>query len=546
MSIHKLKLGLIAVAITMVASLTVGQPVAATTAVGPIPSQQDFVVQQYLDFLSRNPESPGLDYWTSQLQAGVSPGALVEALALSQEFQGTVAPIVRLYYAHFLRAPRYQGITYWAQIMRQGATITAISDEFVKSQEFQNRYGALSDTEYVQLVYANVLGRPPEAKGLQFWLDQMRNGLTRGGLMVEFSNSAEYRKIIDPRVQATMLYVGMLRRAPDAKGLNYWSGVIGGGTSYAQVIAGFLASNEYARRMNAIFVEQHPLSGVAAREALSRPALAVKIDNHPNARPQKNIDRADLIYEEMVEYNLTRLIAVFHSDMPDVVGPVRSIRTSDIDILAQLNTPLLSASGANSGVLAAVGQADLVNVNAIEAGRAYFRAAGLSAPHNLFARTDDLYAAAAGRGGTPPPLFSYRAPGSSVVGGVPIVGVGVNFGRTYVDFQWDASVGGWKRWQDGTPHITQRGVRLAPNNVVVLEMTYGVSPADNNSPEVQSIGSGNAFVFTNGQIVFGTWSRSAASQPIAILDANNNPIALTPGNTMIELAPPGTITIRQG
>jgi hypothetical protein len=296
--------------------------------------------------------------------------------------------------------------------------------------------------------------------------------------------------------------------------------------------------------MDGIYVESHPLSGVATRSAATRTALAVKIDNHNDARPPMNIDQADVIYEEMVEYNLTRLIAVFHSDIPDVVGPVRSIRTSDIDILDQLNTPLLSASGANSGVLAAVAGADLVNVNAIVAGSAYFRDNSLRAPHNLFTRTADLYEFAGGQGGTPPALFTYRERDEAPVGGVPAIGVNVNFGRTVADFSWDPVAQGWARLQDGTPHVTRTGLQLAPENVVVLEMVYGVSPADAQSPEVESIGTGNAYIFTAGQVVFGTWSRTASSDPIVIMDQDGAPIALTPGLTMVELAPPATITIR--
>ena len=159
-------------------------------------------------------------------------------------------------------------------------------------------------------------------------------------------------------------------------------------------------------------------------------------------------------------------------------------------------------------MLAAVAQADLVNVNAIVAGRSYFRDPGLNAPHNLFARTADLYSFADGRGGTPPALFTYREPDTLPAGGVPAVGVTVDFGRALIDFQWDATKEAWMRRQNGTPHVLQSGRQLGFENVVVLQMTYGVSPADAQSPEVESIGSGNAYVFSKGQIVYGSWSRA--------------------------------------
>ncbi len=512
--------------------------------IGFLPTPEDFVTQQYEDFLGRSPDAGGLSYWANLVGDGLEPSAMVEAMALSPEFEGVMAPIVRLYYAHFLRPPDYAGMTYWAGVARGGWSMEKISEEFVLSNEFRTAYGSLTDEQYVQQVYLNVLSRSADAGGLAYWSGQLAGGLTRGELMVAFSDSPEYRKLIGSKVLATMLYVGMLRRAPESSGLDYWAGVIDANTPYRNVIAGFLGAGEYGNRMNGIFTSVNPLTGVPSRQGNTHAALAVKIDNVNPARPQTNIDRTDLVYEEMVEGRLTRLIAVFHSDIPDVVGPVRSICTTDFDILAQLNTPLLSASGANAGVLAGVASADLVNVNALAAGGAYFRSSSRRAPHNMYTRPADLYAAANGAGGRPPQLFTYRAPGVAPVGGTSSSGVGIEFGLTTAEFTWSGSERGWLRTQDGTAHVTSDGTRLAPQNVVVLEVDYGASSVDANSPHAHTVGSGPAYVYTAGQLVTGTWSRTAADQPIKIKDGQGREIGLTRGQTFIELAPPGSIRLR--
>lgn len=512
--------------------------------VGFLPTPEDFVTQQYEDFLGRSPDAGGLSYWANLVGDGLEPSAMVEAMALSPEFEGVMAPIVRLYYAHFLRPPDYAGMTYWAGVARGGWSMEKISEEFVLSNEFRTAYGSLTDEQYVQQVYLNVLSRSADAGGLAYWSGQLAGGLTRGELMVAFSDSSEYRKLIGSKVLATMLYVGMLRRAPESSGLDYWAGVIDANTPYRNVIAGFLGAGEYGNRMNGIFTAVNPLTGVPSRQGNTHAALAVKIDNVNPARPQTNIDRTDLVYEEMVEGRLTRLVAVFHSDIPDVVGPVRSIRTTDFDILAQLNTPLLSASGANAGVLAGVASADLVNVNALAAGGAYFRSSSRRAPHNMYTRPADLYAAANGAGGRPPQLFTYRTPGVAPVGGTSSPGVGIEFGLTTAEFTWSGSERGWLRSQDGTAHVTSDGTRLAPQNVVVLEVDYGASSVDANSPHAHTVGSGTAYVYTAGQLVTGTWSRTAANQPIKIKDGQGREIGLTRGQTFIELAPPGSIRLR--
>lgn len=519
-------------------------PAAAEEAVGHLPTAEDFVTQQYEDFLGRGPDASGLAYWSDLVRDGVEPSSLVEAMATSAEFEGVVAPLVRLYFAFFDRPPDYDGLTYWTGRIRDGVTLEQVAQQFVLSSEFQLTYGALADGAYVNLVYGNVLDRPADPGGQTYWVELLAGGLQRGELMVAFSDSAEYRQVIGPRVKATMLYVGMLRRAPEGDGLDYWAGVVGGETPYRNVIAGFLGAAEYGDRMERIYDEVDPLTGVRTKAAPNRSALAVKIDNVDSARPQTAIDRADLVYEEKVEGNLTRLIAVFHSDLPTVVGPVRSVRTTDIDVLAQFNRPLLAASGANPGVLAVVAGANVVNVNAIEAGGAYYRSGSKRAPHNLFVRTTDLYVAANSQGGIPPQIFSYREPALPPSASVASNGVDVNFGSASIGFRWSASKRGWLRSQNGSAHKVSGGQQLAPKNVVVLEVPYGVSSIDAQSPEAHTVGSGPAWVFTAGQVVAGSWSRSAANQPIALFDGVGAPVALTRGQTFIELAPPGSITVR--
>jgi len=518
-------------------------PASADDSVGPLPTAEDFVTQQYEDFLGRAPDDGGLSYWTNLVRNGAEPSGLVEAMATSDEFEGTIAPLVRLYFAFFDRAPDYDGLLYWTDQIRSGVTLRQVAQQFVLSAEFQAAYGSLDDDGYVDLVYRNVLGREADADGSAYWSGQLRAGLQRGALMVAFSDSTEYRRFIDSKVKATMLYIGMLRRAPDDAGLDYWADVIDG-NSYRGVIAGFLGAAEYANRMDRIYDETQPLTGVATRAVADRPALAVKIDNVDGARPQGAIDRADLVYEEKVEGSLTRLIAVFHADVPGAVGPVRSVRTTDIDILSQFDTPLLAASGANPGVLAEVAGADLVNVNAIEAGGAYYRVSSKRAPHNLFARTADLYAAAGDRGGRPPQLFTYRDRDQSPANSTATTGVDIDFGSTDVSFRWSASAKGWVRSQNGSAHVVIGGARLAPENVVVLEVPYGTSSIDAESPEAETVGLGRAWVFTAGQLITGVWSRGAADEPITIVDTDGDPIGLTPGQTFVELAPPGSVTVR--
>lgn len=208
-----------------------------------------FALQQYRDFLGREGDAGGINFWTTQINtAAQTRGQMVENFFNSAEFQSTGAPVTRLYFAYFLRIPDYGGLTFWTNSFRQGNSLANISQAFATSQEFVNRYGALSNDQFVDLVYQNVLGRPADAGGKSFWLGQLNGGTTRGAMMLGFSESPEYVNTIRNSVYVTMMYTGMLRRSPDQGGFDFWKGYLGGGNSGLALINGFLASSEYRTR----------------------------------------------------------------------------------------------------------------------------------------------------------------------------------------------------------------------------------------------------------------------------------------------------------
>jgi hypothetical protein len=209
-----------------------------------------FGTQQYRDFLSREADADGLNFWMTSINAGYyTRPQMIEQFFGSAEFQGTIAPVARLYFAYFLRIPDYGGLQFWIQQYRAGMPLATISQNFATSAEFTGRYGSLSNAQFVTQVYQNVLGRAPDAGGLAFWLGQLNSGaMNRGAVMIGFSESPEYRGVIANEVYVTMMYSGMLRRAPDAGGFSFWVSYLDGGSSGLALINGFLASPEYRGR----------------------------------------------------------------------------------------------------------------------------------------------------------------------------------------------------------------------------------------------------------------------------------------------------------
>ena len=207
-----------------------------------------FAMQQYRDFLGREGDAAGIVSFTSYVNGGGSRAAVIEGFFGSPEFQGTGSPVVRLYFAYFLRIPDYGGLTFWMDYFRAGHSLIEISNAFAGSQEFISRYGTLTNDQFVDLVYQNVLNRPADASGKAYWLGQLNAGMTRGEMMTGFSESAEFQSAIFSETYVTMMYVGMLKRAPDSGGFNFWVNYLDQGNSGQALINNFLVALEYHNR----------------------------------------------------------------------------------------------------------------------------------------------------------------------------------------------------------------------------------------------------------------------------------------------------------
>ena len=287
-----------------------------------------------------------------------------------------------------------------------------------------------------------------------------------------------------------------------------------------------------------------PLTGLAVTDSsiASRPALAVKIDNHPIARPQTGLNKADIVFEENVE-GTTRFIAVFHSEGSDPVGPIRSGRTQDIDLLLSFNKPLFAWSGGNASVTRAVNSSALVNVgqSASKGKGGYFRSPYKKVPHNLYAQTKDLWTLAPEGAGPPPVQFTFRGDSDArPATSTPLDGAKVTMTGLKVYWKWDAGQNNFVRSTENSrrqlePHVSD-DVQVNAKNVIVFYATYERSAADKNSPHAVTVGKGTGFVLTNGGLIEMKWERANAQSPFIFTDTAGAVIRMTPGRTWIEVS----------
>jgi hypothetical protein len=270
--------------------------------------------------------------------------------------------------------------------------------------------------------------------------------------------------------------------------------------------------------------------------SLTRPALWVKIENTPEARPQMGLDMADVVYEQVTEGGITRFISLFNSQIPDVVGPIRSTRAMDSDVAAPLGGVFAYSGGIPQSV-GLINQAPVAAINETAAGPAMFRDRSKRAPHNLYGHPNDLLGLGGGQPAPISPLFAYLGAGQTFAGD-PAPAVTVNFDAPYAPtYTYDPASHAWLRSIGSTPFVAASGQQIAPSNVIV-QFVPCCLPIPEGGIYI-TVGTGEAWVFSDGKVVRGTWSRNDRSEVTKFLDANNQLVRLEPGPTWVEFVPNG-------
>lgn len=276
-----------------------------------------------------------------------------------------------------------------------------------------------------------------------------------------------------------------------------------------------------------------PFTGLPAASA---PVLAVKIDNVRPARPHTGLGAADIVYVEQVEAGQTRLLAVYSSRLPATVGPVRSARESDLELLRQFGRPALAYSGEQSALRPLVDAAPLFPLTPGDARGAYFRSQDRPAPHNLYVRPERALAAAPEAGKAKDIGFRF---GAAPPGGNRVDQHTVRYPATRFTFTWSATGERWLVAMDGTPTRTTDGGRATARTVVVQNVEVRPSRfrdrGGNVTPYTETVGSGTALVLRDGRSHAARWSRPAADGVTSFTTPGGEPLTFAPGQVWVVL-----------
>ena len=296
-----------------------------------------------------------------------------------------------------------------------------------------------------------------------------------------------------------------------------------------------------------------PLTGLpAAPDApLGRRPLNVRLPNDPNARPQYGLNKADLVFDMIVEGGVTRFAAIFHSKDADVVGPVRSYRWSDLHVTQMLRGALASSGSTveeRDAVTVSIRAGNMLSVDADRDVRPYYRVPTRPAPNNEFTGTPALREAVNRAGGGAPvavPPLSFLPPGADpatggLAGSQPATRITVPFRGVWASsFSWDAAAKGYRRFQNGTQTVDGDGSGpiLARNVIVMTTDIWQTSVIEDSlgsrGLDYRMTGGGPVSVFRDGLRIDGTWKRDGVLDMFTFWDSAGKEILLEPGQSWI-------------
>lgn len=300
-------------------------------------------------------------------------------------------------------------------------------------------------------------------------------------------------------------------------------------------------------------VPRHPLTGVElAGATVAGPSIAVKIDNTAAGRPQVGIAAADIVFEELVEGGVTRYLAVYHTAIPEEVGPVRSGRPQDADLVASLGGIFVFSGVGNSNVREIIRGSGSTLVEhdtsgGTPDGQFFFRSTRKSAPLNLHIEAANLlenYLTEA----PPAQQFEFTsnaAEASAALDGVPAEEISVTFSSgVQSNWVWDAATGVYLKFlANGSPDSDANGTQISATNLLIFTPNY--FDVEGLPSALISGTAETALIATGGKLIDGLFDATEFRAPITLTYGDGQAVLLAPGKTFI-LLPPGAGSLASG
>ncbi|MDK2899037.1 MAG: hypothetical protein PWQ10_224 [Patescibacteria group bacterium] len=282
-----------------------------------------------------------------------------------------------------------------------------------------------------------------------------------------------------------------------------------------------------------------PLTGVlvANETATKLPVTGIMIENSPDARPQSGIKNSGIVFEAIAEGGITRFLVLYQQEKPQLIGPVRSVRSYYIDWAAAFNASIAHVGG-SSTALAEVRNGNYRDIDQFFNSSTYWRATDRYAPHNVYTSFEKIDALNTAKGYTSSTFtgFTHTDGQASEIASATSININMSSALYNSHYIYDKTTNTYARSQAGEPHMDREAGQITPSVVIAMNVEESTI-TDDGHQNIITIGSGKAVIFQNGTAINATWSKKSKTDQITFTDESGKNIPLVRGQTWISAIP---------
>ncbi|MAU33976.1 hypothetical protein CL689_05800 [Candidatus Saccharibacteria bacterium] len=286
-----------------------------------------------------------------------------------------------------------------------------------------------------------------------------------------------------------------------------------------------------------------PLTGnvVNNQAATTQAATAIMIENSPDARPQSGLKNSGVVFEAIAEGGITRFLVLYQQEKPDLIGPVRSLRMYYVDWLAPFNASVAHVGG-SAAALSEIRNGSYRDIDQFFNPATYWRATDRYAPHNVYTNFELLDQLNDAKGYTTSEFIGFTRKDSEANETPSATSIDVTMSSYLYNSHYDynAETNLYDRSQGGGPHTDREAGQISPRVVIVMKVPMQLVMEDGWREQINTIGSGQAYIFQDGTVQEVTWNKASRTEQLTFTDAEGKDVALARGQTWISAVPSDT------
>lgn len=277
---------------------------------------------------------------------------------------------------------------------------------------------------------------------------------------------------------------------------------------------------------------------VADQAATTQAVTGIMIENSPDARPQSGLKDSGVVFEAIAEGGITRFLALYQEQKPQLIGPVRSVRMYYVDWVAAFNASVAHIGG-SAAALTEVRNGNYRDIDQFFNAGSYWRASDRYAPHNVYTSFERLDALNAKKGFTSSTFtgFSRKDSAANPAPNATSIDVKISGPLFNSHYNYNAATNTYDRFQAGAAHLDRESGQISPRVVVVLKVTQSTVMEDGNRESINAIGQGGAVIFQDGVVQEVTWKKASRASQITFTDAAGVDVPLARGQTWLTAVP---------